>query len=91
LRTAGEGNYHRPPVTPLTRRFHIPSALRRSSFRLEVQSARALIANGALLVDVRRQDDPSAALEGAVRIAPDEVPGRLPEFRREVAIVLACT
>jgi hypothetical protein len=44
-----------------------------------------------LLVDVRRQDDVSAALEGAVRIAPDEVPGRVVEFRRDVAIVLACT
>jgi hypothetical protein len=53
--------------------------------------AQALVAEGALLIDVRRQDDPGAALAGSVRIAPDEVPGRLPEFRREVAIVLACT
>jgi rhodanese-related sulfurtransferase len=53
--------------------------------------AQALVAEGALLVDVRRQDDPSAGLAGALRIAPDEVPGRLPEFRRDVAIVLACT
>jgi hypothetical protein len=44
-----------------------------------------------MLVDVRRQDDPSAALVGAVRIAPDEIPGRLSGFPREVAIVLACT
>jgi hypothetical protein len=76
---------------PLTRRFHLPSALRPSSYRLDLDTAEGLIAGGALLVDVRRQDDPSAALEGAVRIAPDEMPGRLPEFRREVAIVLACT
>ena len=47
--------------------------------------------NGALLVDVRRQDDPSAELPGSVRIAPDEVPGRLPEFPRDGPIVLACT
>jgi hypothetical protein len=53
--------------------------------------AQALVARGAMLVDVRRQDDPGAVLEGAIRIAPDEVPSRLPEFPREVAIVLACT
>lgn len=53
--------------------------------------AQALVAKGALLIDVRRQDDPSPALAGALRVDPDEVPGRLPEFPREVAIVLACT
>jgi rhodanese-related sulfurtransferase len=74
-----------------TRRFHIPSALRRSSYRLDVDTAQALLVEGALLVDVRRDDDPSAALAGSVRIAPDEVPGRLPEFPRDMPIVLACT
>jgi rhodanese-related sulfurtransferase len=74
-----------------TRRFHIPSALRRSSYRLDVDSAQALLVKGALLVDVRRDDDPRAALAGSVRIAPDEVPGRLPEFPRDMPIVLACT
>jgi rhodanese-related sulfurtransferase len=78
-------------VSSLTRRFHIPSALRRSSLRIDAQRAHDLVDRGALLVDVRRQDDYSAALPGAVRVAPDEVPGRLPEFKREVAIVLACT
>jgi rhodanese-related sulfurtransferase len=76
---------------PLTRRFHLPSALRPSPLRLELHTARELIASGAILVDVRRQDDPSVALEGAIRVAPDEMPGRLAEFQREVAIVLACT
>jgi hypothetical protein len=78
-------------VPPLTRRFHVPSALRPSSLRLEPDKARALITRGALLVDVRRQDDPSPALERAERISPDEIPSRLPGLRREVAIVLACT
>jgi rhodanese-related sulfurtransferase len=78
-------------VSSLTRRFHIPSALRPSSLRIDAQQAQALIDVGALLVDVRRQDDQSAALPGALRVAPDEVPGRVPEFRRDVAIVLACT
>lgn len=79
------------PVSPLTRRFHIPSALRPSSLRIDVQRAHVLVDRGALLIDVRRQDDLSTEFPGAVRVAPDEVPGRVPEFRREVAIVLACT
>jgi rhodanese-related sulfurtransferase len=78
-------------MSPLTRRFHIPSALRHSSLRIDAERAQGLVDCGALLVDVRRQDDTTAALPGAVRVAPDEVPGRVPGFRREVAIVLACT
>jgi rhodanese-related sulfurtransferase len=78
-------------LSRLTRRFHLPSAVRRSPFRIGVTDVHDLVARGALLVDVRRQDDVSAALEGAIRIAPDEVPGRVVEFRRDVAIVLACT
>jgi rhodanese-related sulfurtransferase len=75
----------------LTRRFHIPSALRPTSLRVEAEAARMLIADGALLVDVRRQDDLSAVLEGAERIAPDEMPGRVPSLPRGAPIVLACT
>jgi rhodanese-related sulfurtransferase len=78
-------------VSTPTRRFHIPAALRRSTLRIDGDRARALLDHGALLVDVRRQDDHSAALPGAMRVAPDEVPGRVPEFPRDVAIVLACT
>jgi rhodanese-related sulfurtransferase len=78
-------------VSPLTRRFHMPSALRRSSLRIDPQRAQGLVDRGALLIDVRRQDDHNAGLPGAVRVAPDEVPGRVPEFARAVAIVLACT
>jgi rhodanese-related sulfurtransferase len=74
-----------------TRRFHLPSALRPASLRIEAGDARALIDEGALLIDVRRQDDPSSRLDGAVRIAPDEVPGRIAGFPRDVPIVLACT
>ena len=79
------------PVRALSRRFHVPSALRRSTLRIDGDRAHALIERGALLVDVRRQDDRSAALPGALRVAPGEVPGRIAEFPREVAIVLACT
>jgi rhodanese-related sulfurtransferase len=78
-------------VSPLTRRFHVPSALRRSTLRIDAHHAQGLVDQGAMLVDVRRQDDTTAALPDAVRVAPDEVPGRVAEFPREVAIVLACT
>jgi rhodanese-related sulfurtransferase len=75
-----------------TRRFHLPSALRPTSLRIEAGAAQALVEDeGALLVDVRRQDDPTSPLDGAVRIAPDEVPGRIAGFPRDVPIVLACT
>jgi rhodanese-related sulfurtransferase len=78
-------------MTTPTRRFHIPSAMRRSSTRLTAAQVQRLLADGALLVDVRRQDDPAAPLEDSVRVAPDEVPGRLAEFPRDLPIVLACT
>jgi rhodanese-related sulfurtransferase len=75
----------------LTRRFHIPSAVRVSSLRLEVGEAHTLVSEGATLIDVRRQDDPSPSFPGAVRIPPDEIPGWIEGMRPEVAIVLACT
>jgi rhodanese-related sulfurtransferase len=74
-----------------TRRFHVPSALRPTSLRIEADAARALVEDGALLIDVRRQDDPTAALDGASRIAPDEIPGRVTGFPRDTPVVLACT
>jgi rhodanese-related sulfurtransferase len=74
-----------------TRRYHVPSALRHSSLRLDPDAARELVAAGALLVDVRRHDDPIAPLDEAVRIPPDEVPARLASFPRNTPIVLACT
>jgi hypothetical protein len=74
-----------------TRRFHVPSALRASSLRLEVELARELVAGGALLVDVRRHEDESAELEGARRIPPDEIPSVIGTLPRGSAIVLACT
>jgi rhodanese-related sulfurtransferase len=73
-----------------TRRFHLPSAVRGSPTRIDPATARKLVANGALLVDVRRKDDPAVTLEGARRILPDEMPQRLDEFSRDTPIVLAC-
>jgi rhodanese-related sulfurtransferase len=59
--------------------------------RIAPGAATALVADGALLVDVRRQDDDSASPDGAVRITPDAIPESIAEFRRDVPIVLACT
>jgi len=78
-------------VSPPTRRYHVPSAIRRSSLRIEPDEARELIAASALLIDVRRQDDEEARLDGAVRIPPDEIPARLDELPRGSPIVLVCT
>jgi hypothetical protein len=61
-----------------TRRYHIPSAVRRSSLRISPAKAHGLLAEGAVLTDARR-------------IPPDEIPGRLAELPRDRAVVLACT
>jgi rhodanese-related sulfurtransferase len=74
-----------------TRRYHIPSAVRRSSLRISPAEAHRLLEDGGVLVDVRRHEDDSIQLANAVRMPPDEVPGRLKELERERAIVLACT
>jgi rhodanese-related sulfurtransferase len=73
-----------------TRRFHMPSAVRGSPARIDAATARELIGRGALLVDVRRMDDPAVTLEGALRILPDEIPQWLDKLSRDTPIVLAC-
>jgi hypothetical protein len=78
-------------LPPMARRFPLLSAVRPTSVRIAPAAARALVADGALLIDVRRHDDDSARLDGALRITPDEIPEWIPEFRRDVPIVLACT
>jgi rhodanese-related sulfurtransferase len=78
-------------VATLTRRFHLPSALRRSPSRISGETARELVAGGALLIDVRRQDDDAGRLENALRISPDMIPSRVAGFPRDVPIVLGCT
>lgn len=78
-------------MTKLTRRYHIPSALRRTPLRVELATANELIATGALLIDVRRHDDRTPSLPGAVRISPDEIPAAVAGFARSTPIVLACT
>ncbi|MGH2996189.1 MAG: rhodanese-like domain-containing protein [Gaiellaceae bacterium] len=75
----------------LTRHYHLPSAVRRSPLRIEAEAARELVDGGALLIDVRRNDDPTAPLERALRIPPDELPTLVGDFARNTPIVLACT
>ena len=74
-----------------TRRYHLPSAVRRSSLRISPAEAHRLLGEGALLIDVRRHEDDSLQIPNAVRMPPDEVPGRLDELQSDRAIVLACT
>jgi rhodanese-related sulfurtransferase len=78
-------------MAQLTRRFHLPSAVRPSPARISPDAAHALISDGALLIDVRRHDDDTARLEGALRITPDAIPEWIAELKRDVPIVLACT
>jgi rhodanese-related sulfurtransferase len=73
-----------------TRRFHIPSAMRRSSLRISHREAHTLVNEGALLVDVRREVD-IFPLSGAVRIVPDELPKHLDELDKDREIVLTCS
>jgi rhodanese-related sulfurtransferase len=78
-------------VSAPTRRYHVPSAIRRSSLRIDADEARELIAEGAFLVDVRRHEDQELRLDGAVRIPPDEIPDKLEELPRDPPILLVCT
>lgn len=78
-------------LPPMARRFPLLSAVRPTSVRIAPEAARALVADGGVLIDVRRQTDDSARLDGALRITPDEMPEWISELRRDVPIVLACT
>jgi rhodanese-related sulfurtransferase len=78
-------------VSAPSRRYHFPSAVRRSSLRISPAEASEFLSAGALLVDVRRHDDASVVLEGSIRVPPDEIPAALDELPRDRAIVLACT
>ena len=73
-------------------RFRGVYAARPAPFRIDPDRAFELTDGGALLLDIRRGDDPATAeVPGAQRVAPDELPGRVAEFPRDVPIVLACS
>ena len=74
-----------------SRRFRAPYAARPSQFRIDSDRARELTVDGALLIDVRRDDDEASGLPGAERVSPDSLPGRVAGFPRDVPIVLACS
>jgi rhodanese-related sulfurtransferase len=74
-----------------TRRYHLPSALRPSSLRIDAGAAHSLVGAGALLIDVRRKEDPAHPVAGATRVPPDEIPDFLETIPTGVQIVLACT
>jgi len=74
-----------------TRRFHLPSAARPSPARIDPGRAHELTAAGAVVIDVRRHDDPAPSPDGALRISPDMIPQRAETMSKETAIVLACT
>jgi hypothetical protein len=40
---------------------------------------------------VRRVDDPALALDGSLRLPPDELPAKVGELSRNSPIVLGCT
>jgi hypothetical protein len=42
-----------------TRHYHLPSALRPSSLRIDAGAAHSLVGAGAVLIDVRRKKDPT--------------------------------
>ncbi len=73
------------------RHYHLPSALRPSSLRIDVATARSLVAEGALLIDCRRKDDVTHPLPGATRIPPDEIPAFAGTLAPGIELVLACT
>jgi rhodanese-related sulfurtransferase len=74
-----------------TRRFHLPSAARPSPARIDPDQALELAAAGAVLIDVRRRDDPAPSPDGALRISPDMIARHAETLGKETAIVLACT
>jgi rhodanese-related sulfurtransferase len=78
-------------MRPPTRRFHVPSAVRSSPYRIDPGKARDLADAGALVIDVRRRDDDVPGLPGALKISPDLIPSRIGSFPRDTPIVLGCT
>jgi rhodanese-related sulfurtransferase len=78
-------------VSTRVRRYSIPSAIRRSSRRVDADEAQQMLAQGAVLVDVRRYGDEELRLDGALRIPPDEIPGKLDELPVDRPILLVCT
>src|SRR3954454_195330 len=65
--------------------------LGRDPVRVDPDSARLLVEGGALLIDVRKSEDPGEPLAGARRVTPEELGATAPSLDRDTPIVLACT
>jgi rhodanese-related sulfurtransferase len=65
--------------------------VRSSPFRIDGDVAQELVAEGAVLIDVRRRDDEAESPAGALRVAPDVIPERVAGLSTDVPIVLGCT
>jgi MFS family permease/rhodanese-related sulfurtransferase len=63
----------------------------RDPVRVDADSARLLVEGGALLIDVRKAEDPGLALPDARRVTPEELSRAAPAFDPGVPLVLACT
>ena len=65
--------------------------LGRDPVRIDASSARLLVDGGALLIDVRKAEDPGLPLPDAQRVTPEDLGRAAPGFDAAVPIVLACT
>ncbi len=63
----------------------------RDPVRIDPDSARVLVEGGALLIDVRKSEDPGLPLAGARRVTPEQLAAAVPSFERDTPILLACT
>jgi MFS family permease/rhodanese-related sulfurtransferase len=75
----------------MLRRLERSLGLGRDPVRIDPDSARLLVEGGAVLVDVRKSDDPGLALPDARRVTPEELGNAAPAFEPGTPIVLACT
>ena len=65
--------------------------LGRDPVRIDASSARLLVDGGALLIDVRKSEDPGLPLPDARRVTPEDLGRAAPGFDAAVPIILACT
>src|SRR5829696_2202273 len=75
----------------LIRQLERSLGLGRDPVRIDPDSARLLVDGGALLIDVRKSEDPGLPLPHARRVTPEELAGAVPSLDTDTPLVLACT
>ncbi len=75
----------------MLRRLERSLGLGRDPVRVDPDSARLLVEGGALLIDVRKSDDPGLPLPHARRVTPEELGEAAPSLDKSQPLVLACT